>query len=126
MTGFFYFQKSDKREMPDFNVFFKYDCTYPWYSDGVWFLTQMRRWGQIPESKPAEWYAATAKEIYRPDVYREAAKRLIEKGLLTTDEVPPGDADGYKPPTSDFIDGKSFDGKDPLGYLKQHEIGNKD
>lgn len=126
MTGFFYFQKSDKREMPDFNVFFKYDCTYPWYSDGVWFLTQMRRWGQIPESKPAEWYATTAKEIYRPDVYREAAKRLIEKGLLTADEVPPEDTDGYKPTTSDFIDGKSFDGKDPLGYLKQHEIGNKD
>ncbi len=126
MTGFFYFQKSDKREMPDFNVFFKYDCTYPWYSDGVWFLTQMRRWGQIPESKPAEWYAATAKEIYRPDVYREAAKRLIEKGLLTADEVPSADTDGYKPATSDFIDGKTFDGRDPLGYLKQHEIGNKD
>ncbi len=126
MTGFFYFQKSDKREMPDFNVFFKYDCTYPWYSDGVWFLTQMRRWGQIPESKPAEWYAATAKEICRPDVYREAAKRLIEKGLLTADEVPSADTDGYKPATSDFIDGKTFDGRDPLGYLNQHEIGNKD
>ena len=126
MTGFFYFQKSDKREMPDFNVFFKYDCTYPWYSDGVWFLTQMRRWGQIPESKPAEWYAATAKDIYRPDVHREAAKRLIEKGLLTADEVPPEDTDGYKPATSDFIDGKTYDGKDPLGYLRQHEIGNKD
>ena len=126
MTGFFYFQKTDKREMPDFNVFFKYDCTYPWYSDGVWFLTQMRRWGQIPESKPAEWYASTAKEIYRPDVYREAAKRLIEKGLLTAGEVPPEDTDGYRPATSDFIDGKTYDGKDPLGYLKQHEIGNKE
>ncbi|MCB1212640.1 MAG: ABC transporter substrate-binding protein, partial [Verrucomicrobiales bacterium] len=29
MTGYFYFQKTDKREMPDFNVFFKYYCTYP-------------------------------------------------------------------------------------------------
>ncbi|MDP4880505.1 MAG: ABC transporter substrate-binding protein, partial [Opitutales bacterium] len=28
MTGYFYFQKSDKREMPDFNVFFKYHSTY--------------------------------------------------------------------------------------------------
>ena len=86
----------------------------------------MRRWGQIPESKPAEWYASTAKEIYRPDVYREAAKRLIEKGLLTAGEVPPEDTDGYRPATSDFIDGKTYDGKDPLGYLKQHEIGNKE
>lgn len=126
MTGYFYFQKTDKREMPDFNVFFKYQCSYPWYSDGIWFLTQMRRWGQISDAKPAEWYAATAKEIYRPDVYREAAKRLIEQGLLTADEVPADDTDGYKPPTKDFIDGLSYDGKDPLGYLKQHEIGNKE
>jgi len=126
MTGFFYFQKSDKREMPDFNVFFKYHGTYPWYSDGIWFLTQMRRWGQISESKPAEWYAATAKQIYLPDVYRAAASRLVSQGFLTADEIPPEDTDGYKPPTSDFIDGLTYDGKDPLGYLKLHEIGNKD
>ena len=126
MTGFFFFQKTDKREMPDFNVFFKYDCTYPWYSDGVWFLTQMRRWGQIPEPKSADWYEATVKEIYRPDVYREAAKRLIEQGLLKTDEVPPETCDGYKPPTSELIDGLTYDGKDPLGYLKQFEIGSKE
>ena len=126
MTGYFYFQKTDKREMPDFNVFFKYQSTYPWYSDGVWFLTQMRRWGQIAEPKSAEWYASTAKEIYRPDVYREAASRLIEQGLLTPADVPAADTDGYKPPTADFIDGLTYDGKDPLGYLKQHEIGNKE
>lgn len=126
MTGFFYFQKSDKREMPDFNVFFKYHCTYPWYSDGIWFLTQMRRWGQISEPRTADWYAATAKEIYRPDVYREAASRLVAQGLLTADEIPPTDTDGYKPPTSDFIDGLTYDGKDPLGYLARQAIGNKD
>ncbi|MEL7144730.1 MAG: CmpA/NrtA family ABC transporter substrate-binding protein, partial [Bacteroidota bacterium] len=54
MTGTFEFEKGDKREMPDFNVFFRYHATYPYYSDGIWFLTQMRRWGQIPESKPAD------------------------------------------------------------------------
>jgi nitrate/nitrite transport system substrate-binding protein len=126
MTGHFYFQKSDKREMPDFNVFFRNHCTYPWYSDGIWFLTQMRRWGQITEPKPAEWYAATAKEIYLPDVYRKAADRLIAQGLLTSDEVPTEDTDGYKPATADFIDGLTYDGRDPLGYLKQHQIGNQE
>jgi len=50
MTGTFEFEKGDKREMPDFNVFYRYNATYPFYSDGVWFLTQMRRWGQIPEA----------------------------------------------------------------------------
>ena len=47
MTGTFEFEKGDKREIPDFNVFFRYNATFPYYSDAVWYLTQMRRWGQI-------------------------------------------------------------------------------
>ncbi len=125
MTGYFFFQKSDKREMPDFNVFFKYDSSYPWYSDGVWFLTQMRRWGQITEPKTAEWYAETAKSVYQPEVYLEAAKHLLEEGHVEKSEIP-WESDGYKVPTSDFIDGIEYDGKDPIGYLNSHTIGNKD
>ena len=124
MTGSFIFQRSDVRELPDFNVFFKYHCTYPWYSDGVWFLTQMRRWGQIPEAKTADWYASTVKEIYKPDIYMEAAELLIEEGFLTEDEIPDAETDGYKPATDEFIDGKTYDGKKPLEYLAGFEIGN--
>ena len=125
MTGYFFFQKSDKRHMPDFNVFFKYHCTYPWYSDGVWFLTQMRRWGQITEPKSAEWYDQTVRDIYRPDIYLAAAKLLLEEGHIDVDDVP-WDSDGYKEPTTDFIDGLRYDGRDPIGYLNSHTLGNKD
>lgn len=125
MTGYFYFQKTDKRAMPDFNVFFKHHCTYPWYSDGVWFLTQMRRWGQITEPKPAEWYHDVVRRVYRPEVYREAATLLMDEGLIEKDEVP-WDTDGYKSATADFIDGVTFDPRDPIGYLNSHKIGNKD
>ncbi len=124
MTGTFEFEKGDKRSLPDFNVFFKYHATYPFYSDGIWFLTQMRRWGQIPESKPADWYQEKIREIYRPDIWREAAALLLEEGQLTAEEIP--DTDGYKDPTADFIDGKIYDGKDPLGYINSFEIGYKD
>ena len=125
MTGYFYFQKTDKREMPDFNVFFKYHSTYPWYSDGIWFLTQMRRWGQITEPKPADWYHETAKEVYLPEVYLAAAQHLLEEGYIEEGEMP-WDTDGYKPATDEFIDGITYDGKDPIGYLNSHKIGNKD
>jgi len=125
MTGYFYFQKSDKREMPDFNVFYRYFATYPFYSDAVWYLTQMRRWGQITEAKPAEWYAETAKQVYRPDVYLEAAKALLKEGKIEEAEVP-WDSNGYKPATTDFIDGIVYDGTKPLEYLKAHKIGNQD
>ena len=125
MTGTFIFQKTDVREMPDFNVFFKHDCTYPWYSDGVWFLTQMRRWGQITEAKPASWYAEIAKKVYLPDVYMAAAELLLEEGELTKSDLPKTE-DGYKPATTDFIDGLEFDGKKPIEYLNSFDIGIKD
>ncbi|MFY0627900.1 MAG: ABC transporter substrate-binding protein [Reichenbachiella sp.] len=124
MTGTFEFEKGDKRSMPDFNVFFRYNATYPFYSDATWFLTQMRRWGQIPESKPAEWYSKTAQSIYRPDIWEKAAGLLVEEGYLSADEVPT--TDGYKAPTSNFIDGITYDGKDPLGYINSFKVGNKD
>lgn len=124
MTGTFEFEKGDKRSMPDFNVFFRYHATYPFYSDGIWFLTQMRRWGQIPEMKPAEWYHQTIKEIYRPDIWSSAAELLVEEGYLGVDELPT--TNGYKPASTDFIDGKMFDGKDPMTYINSFKIGNKD
>ncbi|MDB0068290.1 hypothetical protein N9E90_02710 [Akkermansiaceae bacterium] len=116
MTGFFLFQKSDKREMPDFNVFYEYHGTYPWYSDGIWFLTQMRRWGQITEPKSEDWYLETAKEVYKPEVYLSAAKMLLAEGKIKKEDIP-RETDGFKEATSDFIDGVSYDGKDPLYFF---------
>ena len=124
MTGTFEFEKGDKREMPDFNVFFRHDATYPFYSDGIWFLTQMRRWGQITAAKPAEWYDSKIKEIYRPDIWEKAAAILVEEGHLMESEIPK--TDGYKVATTEFIDGNSYDGKDPIGYINSFKIGNKE
>lgn len=124
MTGTFEYEKGDKRPSPDFNVFFRYHATYPFYSDGIWFLTQMRRWGQIPDSKPADWYSQTIREIYRPDIWSKAAALLLKEGYLDESEIP--ETDGFKPPTTDFIDGNSYDGKDPIGYINSFKIGNKD
>lgn len=125
MTGYFYFQKTDKRDMPDFNIFFKYHASYPWFSDGVWFLTQMRRWGQISESMPASWYHETVKKIYRPDIYLKAASLLLAEGYIEKDDVP-WNSDGYKPATTDFIDKIAYDGRQPIEYINRHSIGNKE
>lgn len=125
MTGTFLYQKDDRRDLPDFNVFFRYFATYPYYSDAIWYLTQMRRWGQITEPKPESWYHETAKKVYLPEVYLKAATALIEEGKLDKSEVPL-DTDGYRPKTADFIDGIEYDGKRPLEYLKAHKIGNKE
>ena len=125
MTGYFFFQQSDKRAMPDFNVFFKNHSSYPWYSDGIWFLTQMRRWGQITEARPESWYHETVKKVYKPEVYLAAAKLLLEDGHIEKTDVP-WKTDGYKPPTKDFVDGIEYDGRKPIQYINAHAIGNKD
>ncbi len=126
MTGTFEYEKGDKREVPDFNVFFRYNATYPYYSDAIWYLTQMRRWGQIEEQKADSWYMDIAKSVYRPDIYAQAAKELIAEGKLKASDFPDFNTeDGFKPPQSDFIDGVSYDGKQPNAYLESFKIGLK-
>jgi nitrate/nitrite transport system substrate-binding protein len=85
----------------------------------------MRRWGQITEQKPEAFYHETAKDVYRPAVYLEAAKALLGEGKIAKEEVP-WDTDGYKPPTKEFIDGIEYDGKKPLEYLKKLPLGHTD
>lgn len=124
MTGTFEFEPGDVRPIPDFNVFFRYFATYPYYSDAVWYLTQMRRWGQIGEDKPDEWYDSVAKDVYLPSIYMEAAGLLIEEGYADPADFPSA-TDGYKPATDEFIDGVLYDGKQPNSYLKSFGIGLK-
>ena len=124
MTGQFEYEKGDLRPAPDFNVFFRYFATYPYYSDAIWYLTQMRRWGQIDEPKPDEWYFEVAEKVYRPDLYLLAANELVEAGVLSADELP--QTDGFKPPQGEFIDEITFNGKTPNAYLGQFAIGLKD
>jgi nitrate/nitrite transport system substrate-binding protein len=126
MTGTFEYEKGDKRAVPDFNVFFRYNATYPYYSDAIWYLTQMRRWGQIAEAKPDSWYMDMAKKVYRPDIYALAAKELIEEGKLPASAFPDFATEtGFKAPQTEFIDGITFDGTQPNAYLEKFPIGLK-
>ena len=126
MTGTFEYEKGDVREVPDFNVFFRYNATYPYYSDAIWYLTQMRRWGQIAEPQTDAWFIETAKQVYRPDIYLQAARLLVDEGLAEQADFP-WDSDGFKAPTpaEDIIDGIPYDGRTPNAYLESLPIGLK-
>ncbi len=126
MTGTFEYEKGDKREVPDFNVFFRHNATYPYYSDAIWYLTQMRRWGQVAEQKDDGWYAETAKSVYLPDIYLKAAQLLVDDGKAKKADFPFG-SDGYREPTpaADMIDGIPYDGRKPNAYIDSLPIGLK-
>lgn len=123
MTGKFTFEKGDTREAEGFNIFFDKYAGYPYFSDAIWYLTQMRRWGQIPQDKSDEWYFETAKSVYRPDLYLAAANSLIEDGAIPEDSVP--ETDGFRGEQSGFIDKITYDGRQPNAYLEKFSIGLK-
>ncbi|MBY7972567.1 ABC transporter substrate-binding protein [Vibrio fluvialis] len=126
MTGTFEYEKGDKREVPDFNVFFRHNATYPYYSDAIWYLTQMRRWGQIADAKSDDWYMNIAKEVYRPDIYQQAAESLIEDGVMSAKDFPEfNHEDGFRAPQKHFIDDIVYDGHQPNAYLNKFAIGLK-
>lgn len=124
MTGQFTFAPGDTRPAPDFNIFFNHQAGYPFYSDAIWYLTQMRRWGQIPEAKDDAWYLATAKAVYRPDLYKLAAQSLVDEGKAPADAFPADDS-GIRKDQGKFIDGITFDATKPNAYLARFSIGLK-
>ena len=76
MTGTFRYESdAPPVAMPDFNVFHRYAANFPWLSHAAWFLDQMIRWGQIPGDTEVD---VVARQVYRPDLYRLAAKQLGE------------------------------------------------
>ena len=86
----------------------------------------MRRWGQISEDKPDQWYIDMAKKVYRPDIYSVAAKSLIKDGLAKAEGFPDMDKEsGFKPEQSEFIDGIAYDGRKPNAYIDSFPIGLK-
>ena len=126
MTGTFEYEKGDKRSEPDFNVFFRYNATYPYYSDAIWYMTQMRRWGQISEQKSDDWYKDMAKKVYRPDIYKKAVEELVADGVFTKADFSEVYAtDGFRGVQDDFMDGIPYDGSKPNDYINSMKIGLK-
>ena len=123
MTGVFTFEQGDTRPAPDFNVFFRDFAGYPYYSDAIWYLSQMRRWGQIDVDQTNDWYLEQAMSTYRPDLYLQAAQDLVDAGSIEAADIP--ETDGFRGVEDDFIDAIPFDGSAPNEYLESLDIGLK-
>jgi len=80
---------------------------FPYLSDGMWFLTQHKRWGLLKDHPD---YLAVAKQINQIDIYQQAA-------AASGTPVP-------KDPmrSSKLIDGVVWDGKDPKKYADSFKI----
>ncbi|MEK9952152.1 MAG: CmpA/NrtA family ABC transporter substrate-binding protein [Curvibacter sp.] len=81
--------------------------TFPYLSDGMWFLTQHKRWGLLKEHPD---YLAVARQINRIDLYKQAA--TAAKAPLPKRDLR----------SSKMIDGVVWDGKDPKKYADSFKI----
>lgn len=81
---------------------------YPYLSDGMWFLTQHKRWGLI-DADPD--YLAVAKTINRTDLYKQAATAVGGINLPASDMR-----------SSTLFDGKVWDGSNPAEYANSFAI----
>ena len=80
---------------------------YPFLSDGMWFLTQHKRWGLLKEDPD---YLAIAKKVNQIELYQQAAAQV--KVPLPKDPMR----------TVKMIDGVSWDGKNPKAYAASFKI----
>ena len=94
----------DKNAMKFFN---DGAVNFPYLSDGMWFLTQHKRWGLL-KSDPD--YLAVAKQVNRIDIYKQAAAAA---GVA----LPKSEMRSHK-----LIDGVVWDGKDPAKYANSFKI----
>ncbi len=87
---------------PDYMKFYNDGAVnFPYLSDGMWFLTQHKRWGLLTEHPD---YPTVAAKVNRIDIYKEVASSLNVP-------LPAGDLR-----RSTLFDGKVWDGTDPKAY----------
>ena len=79
------------------------EVNMPYLSDGMWFMTQFRRWGLLRDDPD---YLGVARQVQQLGLYRDAAGAL---GIT---------ADSHEMRSSQLIDGKIWDGVDPAAYAR--------
>ena len=80
---------------------------FPYLSDGMWFLTQHKRWGLLKDHPD---YLSVAKQVNQVEIYKQAAamtKTPVPKELMRS---------------SKLMDGVVWDGKDPAKYADSFKI----
>jgi ABC-type nitrate/sulfonate/bicarbonate transport system substrate-binding protein len=83
------------------------EVNMPYLSDGMWFMTQFRRWGLLREDPD---YLGIATQVQQLKLYSEAAATV---GVAVPESAMR---------SSQLIDGKVWDGSDPTAYAHSFKL----
>ncbi len=93
---------------PDYMKFYNDGLVnFPFLSDGMWFMTQHKRWGMLTDDPD---YLAVAKKVNQIELYKQAAAQLKV----------PLPAEALR--TSTLFDGVVWNGKNPKEYAASFKI----
>ncbi|WP_298752270.1 CmpA/NrtA family ABC transporter substrate-binding protein [uncultured Arcobacter sp.] len=115
MSGTFLYNKGVDSANPMFNVFANDYAAYPFYSHGMWFITQMYRWGQLDHAVNMK---EVIEKVYRPDLFAVVAK---EVGYSLPES--PWKKDGVDE-YNKFLDGKVWDPNKAVDYIYDFKVQN--
>ena len=83
------------------------EVNFPYLSDGMWFMTQHRRWGLLKQDPD---YLAVASAVNQVALYKDAA--TLAKAPLPSSPMR----------SSKLMDGSVWDGKDPKAYAASFKV----
>ncbi|HEY0286061.1 MAG TPA: CmpA/NrtA family ABC transporter substrate-binding protein [Pseudomonas sp.] len=86
-------------------------ASYPFKSHDLWFLTENKRWGYLPQDFDSQ---ALIAKVNREDIWRTAAAELN----VPAAQIPTSTSRGVET----FFDGKTFDPQNPQAYLDSQTI----
>ena len=93
---------------PNFMKFYNDGAVgFPYLTDGMWFLTQHKRWGLMKDHPD---YLAVAKQVNQIDIYKQAA--TAAKAKVPKDPMR----------VAKMVDGVTWDGQDPKKYADGFKI----
>ncbi|WP_375723567.1 ABC transporter substrate-binding protein [Arcobacter sp. KX21116] len=115
MSGTFLYNKGVDSKNPMFNVFANDYAAYPFYSHGMWFITQIYRWGQLDHAVNMK---EVIEKVYRPDLFAVVAK---EVGYTLPPS--PWKKDGVDE-YNKFLDGKVWDPNKAVDYIYDFKVQN--
>ncbi len=93
---------------PDYMKFYNDGLVnFPFLSDGMWFMTQHKRWGLLTDDPD---YLAVAKKVNQIELYKQAAEQLNV----------PVPAEALR--ASTLFDGVAWDGKNPKEYAASFKL----
>lgn len=131
MTGTFQYNASASPvSLPDYNVFYRYLANFPWRSHAVWIISQMIRWGQLEDAINIK---QVSEQVYRPDIYREAAKELglssptmdfKSENSHDTPWILKDSGNNFEMGPDLFLDGMLFEPEQVMEYINAFPIKN--